>query len=304
MAKIWQLYADTIEAAEVLGQDADQIDVWQTTMDQLKPIEIGQSGQVKEWYHETTLNSVENTSGHRHLSNMLGLYPGNLFDTEEEINAAVVSLNNKNFGRVGTSNDPEGGWTYGQLINSWARVGDGANAYFSVQKMIKNRLFENLWDYHAPDYFQIDGNYGYSAGVAEMLLQSNLGSIDFLPALPTEWANGSVKGLRAEGGYTVDMTWADGKLTSATVTPDQAGTCAVKVGANQKVTVSAGDITVPGTTQNGNFYFDAGAGTAYTVTYTEKEPIYLTSQRSKDGKVTLTWDAKEGVTYTITRKKK
>lgn len=301
---IWQLYADTIEAAKVLGQDTDQIGAWQTTMDQLKPIEIGQSGQVKEWYHETTLNSVENTSDHRHLSNMLGLYPGNLFDTEEEINAAVVSLKNKNFGRVGTSNDPEGGWTYGQLINSWARVGDGANAYFSVQKMIKNRLFENLWDYHAPDYFQIDGNYGYSAGVAEMLLQSNLGSIDFLPALPTEWANGSVKGLRAEGGYTVDMTWADGKLTSATVTPDQAGKCAVKVGANQKVTVSAGDITVSGTTQNGNFYFDAVAETAYTVTYTEKEPIHLTSQRSEDGKVTLTWEAKEGVTYTITRKKK
>lgn len=308
---IWQLYADTIEAAKILDVDSAKITTWENTMNKLKPIEIGNSGQVKEWYEETSINSIVDTSSHRHLSNLLGLYPGNLFDTEEEINAAIVSLNNKNFGRVGTSgNDPEGGWTYGQLINSWARVGDGKNAYFSVSQLIKNRLYNNLWDYHTYGYygaFQIDGNYGYSAGVGEMLLQSNLGYINPLPALPDEWADGNVKGLLVEGGFEVDMVWADKQLSSMNITSTKGGSCSVKSTNADGITIlNANEEKVECTSENGIYTFNTDEGAVYTVVNntTENVPeLNLKAVRNTDGTVTLTWDAKDGVTYTVTRKK-
>lgn len=312
---IWQLYADTIEAATVLEVDADSINNWKTTMDQLKPIEIGTSGQVKEWYNETTINSVNDTSSHRHLSNLLGLYPGNLFDTKEKMNAAIVSLNNKNFGRVGTSgNDPDGGWTYGQLINSWARVGDGANAYFSVSQLIKNRLYNNLWDYHTYNTygaFQIDGNYGYSAGVGEMLLQSNLGYINPIPALPDEWSDGSVTGLLAEGGFEVNMNWSEKQLISMQITSKNGGSCSVKsTYENGIIVLDADGNKVDCTVEDDIYTFDTVKGAAYSVISSTADNAPDTSEitnlkavRGTDGSVTLTWDAKDGVTYTITRKK-
>lgn len=307
---IWQLYADTIEAAGILGVDSDQIDTWQATMDRLNPIEIGSSGQVKEWYTETTINSVNNTSSHRHLSNLLGLYPGNLFDTETEINAAIVSLNNKNFGRVGTSSNPEGGWTYGQLINSWARVGNGENAYYCVSQLLKNRVYANLWDYHTSGTygaFQIDGNYGYSAGVGEMLLQSNLGYIDPLPALPGAWASGSVSGLLAEGNFTVDMTWADSKLTDMTVTSNAGGNCSVKYPLEAGETVVIKDdsgVTVESKTEDGVVTFDTTAGESYTLSVDTPLTAQAAYTTTVDGQpaVQITWNAEDGHTYTIYRK--
>lgn len=315
---IWQLYADTIEAAKILGLDSDQIASWQATMDKLDPVEIGTSGQIKEWYHETSINSVNDTRKHRHLSNLLCLFPGNLIDTEEEVNAAIVSLNNKNFGRVGTSNNPEGGWTYGQLIPSWARVGNGANAYFSVKTMIQNRLYNNLWDWHTKSTygaFQIDGNYGYSAGVGEMLLQSNLGYINPLPAIPDEWSDGSVNGLLAEGGFEVDMTWAAKALTSLTVTSTKGGTCSVKYPAlaeGKELKITSGGAAVSYELSDGIYTFDTTAGSTYlfSVEDTEGETpdpsipsLNATATRNADGTVTLNWTSAEGVTYTITRKK-
>lgn len=303
---IWQLYADTIEAAKILGLDSGSIAKWQSTMDQLKPIEIGTSGQVKEWYTETSINSVNDTRSHRHLSNLLGLYPGNLFDTEEEINAAVVSLNNKNFGRVGTSNNPEGGWTYGQLINSWARVGNGENAYFSVKTMIQNRLYNNLWDWHTYNSygaFQIDGNYGYSAGVGEMLLQSNLGYINLLPAIPSEWANGSVEGLLAEGGFEVDMSWASKELTNVSITSKNGGSCSVKNWTDETMTVvDENGNKVETTYEDGICTFNTKAGSTYTVKSQALPQINASVSRNEDGTITLKWEAQEGVTYTIKRR--
>lgn len=297
---IWQLYADTIEAAKLLKLDAESISGWQATMDALKPIEIGQSGQVKEWYNETTLNSVADTSGHRHLSNLLGLYPGNLFDTEAEIAAAKVSLNNKNFGKVGSTwNNPEGGWTYGQMINSWARVGEGENAYFCVNQMLKSRFLANLWDYHNPAIFQIDGNYGYSAGVAEMLVQSNLGYINFLPAISSAWANGSVSGLLTEGSVEVSMTWENSKVTQAILTPKYDGKCSVKNPfAGKTLAVNGKAVTCD---ENGIATFDATAGQTYTLS-AMKASKPAEAVRNEDGSIGLAWEAKPGVTYTIYRK--
>ena len=296
---IWQLFSDTIEAAKILDVDNDQLATWQATMDKLNPIEIGQSGQVKEWYNETTINSVNDTSSHRHLSNLLGLYPGNLFDTEEEINAAIVSLNNKNFGRVGTSNNPEGGWTYGQLIGSWARVNDGENAYYCVSQLLKNRVYANLWDYHTYGTygaFQIDGNYGYSAGVAEMLMQSNLGYIDLLPALPDAWANGSVNGLLAEGNFEVSMTWADGVLESAKITSGSGGECSVKLDAGMIVRDASGQVVASSAEDGMTATFSTTAGSIYTV---ENTSLKVEASRDYTGSVVLTWNSQDGITYTI-----
>lgn len=217
---IWQLYSDTVEAAEILKCDKEEAESWKLTMEKLSPIEIGESGQVKEWYNETTVNSVEDTRAHRHLSNLLGLFPGNLFDTDEKKSAAYVSLMNKKFGHTGAKIKPEGGWTYAQLICSWARLGNGENAYYCFSSMIKNRLYHNLFDYHRfgkYGAFQIDANFGCTAGVCEMLVQSNLGHIEILPALPKEWKDGSFMGITAEGGFEINAQWKNSKLISAEI---------------------------------------------------------------------------------------
>lgn len=298
---IWQLYSDTIEAATILGEDADSIAAWQTTMDQLRPVEIGSSGQVKEWYNETTINSVNNTRSHRHLSNLLGLYPGTLFDSQEKKDAAIVSLNNKNFGRVGTSgNDPEGGWTYGQLIGSWARVGDGENAYFSVSQLLKNRVYNNLWDYHTYNTygaFQIDGNYGFSAGVAEMLMQSHLGYIELLPAIPQEWDEGSVTGLLAEGNITVDMSWSQGELESATFTAQKGGDCSIRLSEGMVLRNAQGKVVATyADGQDGIVTVSTQAGEAITLSNTA---LKVQATRNYTGSVVLSWNDQDGLTYDV-----
>lgn len=228
---IWQLYADTIEASEILSLDKDEAEKWKITFEKLLPIEIGQSGQVKEWYEETVINSVNDTRKHRHLSNLLGLFPGNLFDTEEKKKAAYVSLMNKEFGHVGAKSNPFGGWTYAQLICTWARLGNGENSYYSLEQMIKNRLYKNLWDYHEFGKFgafQIDANYGATAGVCEMLVQSNLGYIDILPALPDEWKDGSFSGITAEGAFEVSARWENKKPVYIEVFSKKGQKCRIK----------------------------------------------------------------------------
>ena len=291
---IWQLYTDTVEAAGILGETVPQ--AWKDTLEKLDPIEIGKSKQIKEWYNEDYINSVENTSGHRHLSNLLGLFPGDCIDTPEEIAAAKVSLNNKNFGAVGKGNDPEGGWTYGQMIGTWARAGEGANAYFCVNRMLKTRFYENLWDYHNTAIFQIDGNYGYSAGVAEMLLQSNRDTIRLLPALPEQWKNGSVRGLLAEGGFEVSMSWKDSRVTEVSVKSLHGGSCTVKnpfpgkeIRANEQRLTQNSD---------GLCTFDTAAGKTYIL----KACTPARAQRNEQGQVVLGWDAEPDVTYTIYRR--
>ena len=300
---IAQLYKDTIEAAKILGVDENELVKWQATYEKLKPIEIGSSGQIKEWYHEDAINSVIDTSAHRHLSNLLGLFPGDIVDTPEKIAAARVSLDNKNFGAVGkTRNNPEGGWTYGQMIPSWARVGDGDNAYFCVSQLISNRLYNNLWDYHTPSTFQIDGNYGYSAGVAEMLVQSHLGYIDFIPAISSEWSDGKVEGLLAEGNFEIGIEWKNSQVKEATIKAKYAGECSFKSpfkGKTVRVVDSKGNNVELTEQTRGIYTFNAKANETYTV----KTPpeLNLKIARDESGKVRLTWDAQPGVEYKIYR---
>ena len=305
---IWQLYEDTIKAAEVLGKDAELVATWKANQADLKgPIEVGDSGQIKEWYTETTVNSMGDGYGHRHMSHLLGLYPGDLIteDNAEWFAAAKVSMQNRT--------DVSTGWGMAQRINSWARLGDGNKALQLIENLFKNGIYANLFDYHEPKYFQIDGNFGYTSGVAEMLLQSNAGYINLLPAVPDAWANGSVDGLVAQGNFEVSMDWADGNVKTATILSKNGGEAVVQTKNASLATVVDSDGNVVDVTpvKENRISFVTEAGKSYTLkdiptSATVAAPTGLTALRADAEIVNLSWNAvtaEEGsnVTYNVYR---
>ena len=297
---IWQLYEDTIKAAEILGVDADKVEQWKDTQSKLDPLHIGDDGQLKEWYEETTIGSLPSESGHRHMSHLLGLYPGDLIsvDNPEYMDAAIVSLEERG--------DNSTGWGMGHRINLWARTGDGNHAYKLIRNLFNSGIYPNLWDAHPP--FQIDGNFGMTSGVAEMLLQSNMGYINILPALPDTWADGQVSGLVARGNFEIGMTWVDGKAQTVNILSKNGGECIV-----QSDNISLANVT----DQDGNFVevtvvdtdkisFPTEAGQEFTIQMSDESrlnaPRNVESYRTGSTDVTVMWDAVEGAdSYNVYR---
>jgi alpha-L-fucosidase 2 len=220
MTLIRELFDRCIEATQLLEVDHQLANEWSEARSKLYPFRIGSEGQLQEWFKDF----AESEPGHRHVSHLYGLYPGeqiNRLDTPELVEAARVSLERR-IARGGGHT----GWSCAWLINLYARLLDSKLAHQFVRTLLARSTHPNLFDDHPP--FQIDGNFGGTAGIAEMLLQSHLRELHLLPALPENWASGSVQGLRARGSYTVAIEWTDGRLSNAEVKADYDGPVTIR----------------------------------------------------------------------------
>lgn len=299
---VWELYKESIAAGKIVGEDEALLKKWEETMQKLDPININQTGGIKEWYEETRVGtesghnhsyakagnlaevSVPNSGwniGHpgeqRHASHLVGLFPGTLInkDNPEYLNAAIQSLEER--GVYST------GWSKANKVNLWARAGNGDKAYILLNNLIggnSSGLQYNLFDSHGSGggetmkngspIWQIDGNYGLTSGVAEMLIQSQLGYTQFLPAIPKAWENGSVTGLKARGNFTIGETWKNGLATMFTVAYDGDQESSLFTGEyknikNAVVYDEKGNTVKTAINEKGQITFEAEKGKTYTI---------------------------------------
>lgn len=251
---IEQFFADYIKASEVLNKDEELRTEIAAQKEKLKPFSVGKWGQIKEWFEEDDedFDSTTVQKNHRHISHLMGLYPGKAINSEtpDLLKAAIVTMNDRG--------DESTGWSRAYKLNLWARTKDGNRAYKILSGLLSGCTFPNLFDFHPP--FQLDGNFGGSAGIAEMLLQSHEGYIEPLPAIPDNWKSGEYSGLCARNGFELSVKWKNGKAEHITVVSHSGIKCHLKTELN---VVKCNGELIEVAIQNGIVTFDTAKGGVY-----------------------------------------
>ena len=212
-----EVLQEAISAAEILGDKSSEISEWKEKLEKMYPYQVGRYGQLQEWYKD--IDTYNDT--HRHTNHLFGLHPGTTINALDEDKTLVEACKET----LRQRGDAATGWSMGWKLNHWARLLDGNHAYILFQNLLKNGTADNMWDLHPP--FQIDGNFGGTAGVSELFLQSHNGVLHLLPALPDAWTDGHISGLRTRGNFTVDIVYAGGELESATILSNAGEECDV-----------------------------------------------------------------------------
>nr|MBQ5604479.1 glycoside hydrolase family 95 protein [Bacteroidales bacterium] len=295
MSLIRELFSRCIQAGEILDTDQEFCGQLQAQLDKLLPYRIGARAQLQEWQQDFD----EYEPHHRHVSHLYGLHPGNQISydaTPELFQACMRSLELRG--------DEATGWSMGWKINLWARLLDGDHANIIVRNLFNpvgfgdksgkggGGIYPNMLDAHSP--FQIDGNFGYTAGIIEMLMQSHAGFLQLLPALPSIWPEGEIKGIKARGGFVLDISWKDGKLSQARIHSTLGGNCRLRYDAPLKV---QGAKTKTAKGENPNPYY--GYVEVSDIQNNAEHP--LLSLPKKDY-YTIDFETKKGKTYVVSLK--
>jgi len=254
MEIIREMFQNYIAAASHLGLDSDLVETVTTQRAQLAPVQIGKHGQIQEWI----VDWDEIEPDHRHISHLWGLFPGSQITLEETptlAEAAAATIRRRTTGGCG--------WSYSHKVGFWSRLREGEPALHEFRAHLTGSSLPNMFSL-CGRALQVDGNFGMTAGMTEMLLQSHRGELRFLPALPAEWSTGSISGLRARGGFQVDMDWADGSLNSAVLRSDLGNRVVINTDQRVRVTSAGREITLDITDQS-QISFETTVGASYLI---------------------------------------